>query len=279
MNKKKLLVLAMTLSIVAILAIGGTLAYFTAEKEETNTITIGNIDINLYESQYHRGAGEGSYLAMTGQPQPLTDEDIVADDATYHDEYLANATLMPFDLKADHRVQYMFEACTVAKNAYVQNTDQEGFEHDVFVRVKYYIPEEIAEYLDIFYVDTQFITADDEIANTPAIELNNEDTSEPMITTVNSKAANAAQQIVTKEDGQYVASFTYAERLTPGEFTLYSPISKITLIPTATVEQLDAIGAHPQFDIKVEAEAIQADGFATALEAFQAFDAQMKPQL
>lgn len=279
MNKKKLLVLAMTLSIVAILAIGGTLAYFTSEQEENNVIVIGNIGINLYESQYHRGAGEGSYLAMTNQPQPLQDSDIVADDATYHEDYLANHTLMPFDLKADHRVQYMFEACTVAKNAYVENIADHG--RDVFVRVKYYIPEVIAEYLDIFYVDTQFITANDEIANTPAIELDNDDKSEPMITTVNPTAANAAQQIVEKtDDGRYVASFIYAERLTPGEFTLYSPISKITLIPTVDEGTLNDIGEGDfQFEIQVEAEAIQADGFATALEAFKAFDRQMEPQV
>lgn len=280
MNKKKLLVVAMTLAMVAILAIGGTLAYFTAEKTETNTITIGNIDINLYESQYHRGATGDSYLKMTDQPEPLTDADIVADDATYHDEYLANASLMPFDLKSEHRVQYMFEACTVAKNAYVENKEAEGFNHDVFVRVKYIIPAEIAEYLDIFYVDTQFISANDPIATAKAIDLDNTDKTEPMITTVNPKAANAALQIGEQdEDGNYVASFIYAERLEPGEFTLYSPISKITLIPTATVDQLADIDCHPTFDIEVKAEAIQADGFANALEAFNAFDKQVADNL
>ncbi|MBR5547713.1 MAG: SipW-dependent-type signal peptide-containing protein [Clostridia bacterium] len=49
MNKKKLLVLAMTLSIVAILAIGGTLAYFTDTDSELNVFTHGNVEIEIDE--------------------------------------------------------------------------------------------------------------------------------------------------------------------------------------------------------------------------------------
>lgn len=51
MSKKSLLVLAMTLSMVAILAIGGTLAYFTDTTEvKTNVFTTGNVDIELEET-------------------------------------------------------------------------------------------------------------------------------------------------------------------------------------------------------------------------------------
>ena len=49
MNKKKILVLAMALSMVAILAIGGTIAYFTDTDDATNTFTMGGIDITLNE--------------------------------------------------------------------------------------------------------------------------------------------------------------------------------------------------------------------------------------
>lgn len=49
MSKKSLLVLAMTLSMVAILAIGGTLAYFTDTESATNTFTVGNVKIKLVE--------------------------------------------------------------------------------------------------------------------------------------------------------------------------------------------------------------------------------------
>lgn len=277
MNKKKLLTIAMVLSMAAILAIGGTIAYFTDTDTKTNTIVVGNVDAELYESKYHRGAGEGSYLHMTNQPVPLEDKDIIEDDKTYQTNYLANATLMPFDLKSEHRVQSMFEECTVAKNAYVQNTSETN---DCFVRVRYKVPASVAPYLDIFYVDTQFITADGEVAKADARTLNNTDKSEPMITAVNSKGANFTKQGTTKKDDYYVAEFIYAERLTPGEFTLYSPISKVTLIPSVTEETIKELNLTDRsFDIVVEADVIQADGFLNALEAFAAFDAQTNPQV
>ena len=49
MNKRKLLLVAMALSMVAILAVGGTLAYFTAEDGEDNVFTMGFVDIDLVE--------------------------------------------------------------------------------------------------------------------------------------------------------------------------------------------------------------------------------------
>lgn len=277
MNKKKLLTIAMVLSMAAILAIGGTIAYFTDTMTAKNTIVVGNVDAELYESKYHRGAGKGSYLHMTGQPDPLDDATIVADNNTYHSVYLKNAKLMPFDLNAKHRVQSMFEECTVAKNAYVQNTSKTN---DCFVRVRYKVPKAVAPYLDIFYVDTQFITADEEVAKADARTLDNTDKSEPMITAVNSSGANFAKQGTTLKDEYYVAEFIYAERLTPGEFTLYSPISKVTLIPSVTEETIKELKLTDRsFDIVVEADVIQADGFLNALEAFAAFDAQTNPQV
>lgn len=49
MNKKKLLTIAMVLSMVAILAIGGTIAYFTDTDTKTNTFTFGNVEIAIEE--------------------------------------------------------------------------------------------------------------------------------------------------------------------------------------------------------------------------------------
>lgn len=49
-NKKKILVVAMTLSMVAILAIGGTLAYFTSEFTNYNHFQMGGVDIILDEA-------------------------------------------------------------------------------------------------------------------------------------------------------------------------------------------------------------------------------------
>lgn len=51
MNKRKLLSLALTICMVAILAAGGTLAYFMDTDNETNTFTIGNVQIDLIEME------------------------------------------------------------------------------------------------------------------------------------------------------------------------------------------------------------------------------------
>ena len=276
--KKKILALCVVISLAAVAIIGGTLAYFTDTAEETNVIVVGDVSAKLYESKYHRGATGNSYLKMTGQPEPLTNDDIKADYEKYHDEYLKGATLMPFDLKSEHRVQSMFEECTVAKNAYLENTSKTN---DCYVRVRYLVPMEMAEYLDIFYTDTQFIAADSEIATADARSLDNDDKSEPIITSINSNGANFKAQCANnfvERDGKYynVAEFIYAERLTPGEFTLYSPISKVTMVPSVTSETLaESVKVEgSQFNILVEADIIQADGFYNALEAFGAFDAK-----
>lgn len=50
MNKRKLLTLAMTLCMIAILAIGGTLAYFTDVDNVDNVFTLGNVDIQIDET-------------------------------------------------------------------------------------------------------------------------------------------------------------------------------------------------------------------------------------
>lgn len=50
MNKKKILVLAVSVCLVAILAIGGTLAYFTDDDEVKNTFTMGGVEIDLFET-------------------------------------------------------------------------------------------------------------------------------------------------------------------------------------------------------------------------------------
>lgn len=49
MSKRKILSLAMALSIVAIMAVGATLAYFTDTDSADNVFTVGNVDITLHE--------------------------------------------------------------------------------------------------------------------------------------------------------------------------------------------------------------------------------------
>lgn len=57
MNKKKILVLAVSVALIAILAIGGSLAYFTDTTEATNTFTVGNVKIDLIEKERDGNGG------------------------------------------------------------------------------------------------------------------------------------------------------------------------------------------------------------------------------
>ena len=50
MTKKKILVLALTIAMVAILAVGGSLAYLTDKDNATNVFTVGKVDITLKET-------------------------------------------------------------------------------------------------------------------------------------------------------------------------------------------------------------------------------------
>lgn len=50
MSKRKILSLALTLCMVAILAVGGSLAYFMDTDAQTNVFTVGNVQIDLYEN-------------------------------------------------------------------------------------------------------------------------------------------------------------------------------------------------------------------------------------
>lgn len=68
MNKKKILVLAVSVCLVAILAIGGTLAYFTDTDAKTNTFTVGNVDITLTEPNWEGSGSEDAPEVYPGEP-------------------------------------------------------------------------------------------------------------------------------------------------------------------------------------------------------------------
>jgi predicted ribosomally synthesized peptide with SipW-like signal peptide len=65
--KKKILVLALTLSLVAITALGATLAYFTATDEATNTFTVGNVKIDLTEPNWESTGIEDAASVYPGE--------------------------------------------------------------------------------------------------------------------------------------------------------------------------------------------------------------------
>ena len=71
MNKKKTILAAFVLLLVV--AVGGAIAYFTDTDEQTNTFTIGNVDISLTEPNWNKtdsdsnGVPDASENLMPGQ--------------------------------------------------------------------------------------------------------------------------------------------------------------------------------------------------------------------
>lgn len=81
MNKRKILLLVALLSMVAVLGVGGTLAYFTAEDEAANTFTVGNVKIKLTEPSWD------SELGGTGE---IEAEAVYPGEALPKDPYVTN---------------------------------------------------------------------------------------------------------------------------------------------------------------------------------------------
>lgn len=72
-NKKVVLSTAAVLGVAGLVA-GGTIAYFTDYKTDTNSFTVGNVKITLYESQLHRmnSGRAGEFDALDSDPDYCT---------------------------------------------------------------------------------------------------------------------------------------------------------------------------------------------------------------
>ena len=86
--KKKITVVALALSLLAIAALGSTLAWFTSEDSATNTFEIGEVKIKQYEMEKN---ADGSFQEFTqGQMMlPIVKVDAPSTDANYIDKLVA----------------------------------------------------------------------------------------------------------------------------------------------------------------------------------------------
>ncbi|MEG2455301.1 MAG: SipW-dependent-type signal peptide-containing protein [Oscillospiraceae bacterium] len=65
MKKKSLLLAALSLVMVGAIAVGGTMAYFTAEKTVANTFSVGNVAITLDEAKVEKDPATSTWTADT----------------------------------------------------------------------------------------------------------------------------------------------------------------------------------------------------------------------
>ena len=275
--KKKLLVLGLCVALAAIAIAGASLAYFTDTKSATNTFTVGNVKIDLIESRFHRQGNDNSGDASIPDPtgtasgmkylkdgqKAFTDAEIKADAETYATEYLA--------VKGKN----MVPGRGVAKCPYVINTGA----NDAYVRVRVMIPSAAnGDFVAVKdggvitnqWCSTSFISGEfiDRKGggwnNAPAID----------------KAS------VTKDGVTYdVYTFTRTEPLKAGAMTEWNVWNYIGINKDATsadiqkaidagaikVVETDGGAKTTTLNVLVEADAIQAEGFASADAAWAAF--------
>ena len=278
--KKKLLVLGLCVALAAIAIAGASLAYFTDTKSATNTFTVGNVKIDLIESKFHREgndnsgdtsitdpthkvtADDGMKYVTTGHTM-FTDDEIKADAAKYSD-YIGK------------KGQNMVPGRGVAKCPYVINTGA----NDAYIRVRVMVPSaannDFVDVKDGGVITNQWCSScisQGEFIDGKGGGWNN--------------APKIDKASVTKDGVTYdVYTFTRTEPLKAGKMTEWNVWNFIGINKDATsadiqkaidagaikVTETDGGAKTMTLNVLVEADAIQAEGFADATAAFAAFD-------
>ena len=271
--KKKITAIFLCVALVAIAVVGASLAYFTDTDSAKNTFTVGNVKIQLLESQYHRvNAGKGNatgeieplsggYLwaadvDMQGTPentpnyvtsgevwngQYFSDAQIEADAAAYKDGYFAEHS------------QNMVPGANVRKNPYVKNTGS----NDAYIRIRTLIPVSL------------FAVIDNGPSYWTTTAMNEGQVTSKAVDTYNASGAAAVRQVERDGIKYYEYDFTFVKPVKSGELTFWNVWGNIAIDKDATAEELANVDS---FDVIFEADAIQAEGFADAAAAFAAFD-------
>ena len=268
--KKKLTAIFLCVALAAIAIVGASLAYFTDTKSVTNTFTVGNVKIDLIESRYHREGNDNS--GDTSIPDPtqtasgmkyvtdghkaFTDAEIKADAETYATEYLA--------VKGEN----MVPGRNVAKCPYVVNTGA----NDAYVRIRVMIPHDgdvdNGGIINAMFCSTATSSGEfQQGANGeywPVVEMNG----------------------YTDDNGLKYDVYTYTrtEPLKAGAMTEWNVWNFVGIgknVTNADIEKAIENGVITKtnngalsLNVLVQADAIQAEGFADAAAAWAAFAAQ-----
>lgn len=212
--------IAITVSLLLVIAClaGATVAYFTdTEFAKTNTITIGDVEIDLYEHSEDYAATNPS------------DDTLKTNDTNYRDVFLkadANINLLPGE--------------SVPKYTYIDNTGK----NDAYVRFVVTVPAELNEYLTLTWNDNYTVTTK---AGVPNVYYAVRNAALPAGQLSEYGLKNVSLDIdLTEKD---LAGFNNAFNVVDGKKTR-------------------------DFNITVEAHAVQTVGFDTPAKAFEAFDGE-----
>ena len=273
--KKKLSAIFLCVALVAIAVVGASLAYFTDTKSATNTFTVGNVKIDLIESKFHREgndnsgdtsipdpthkvvADDGMKYVKTGHTM-FTDDEIKADAETYQADYLA--------VKGEN----MVPGRNFAKCPYVVNTGA----NDAYVRIRVMIPHD-GDVDNGGIINAQWCTS----------SVQQGEFIDGKAGGYNYAPALAVNGYIDDNGLKYdVYTFTRTEPLKAGAMTEWNVWNFVGIgkdVTNADIEKAIENGVITTsengaliLNVLVEADAIQAEGFADAKAAFAAFDAQ-----
>ena len=255
--KKKITAIFLCVALVAIAVVGASLAYFTDTKSATNTFTVGNVKIDLLESSLHR---ENAGVANGATSESELWSDVAKEGSGNTSKYKAGDTFYTDAQIEANAAEYNCENVQLIpgrsyhKMPYVKNTGK----NDAYIRIRVMIPAD----LDTAVLNSSMYTSTAMSSGEFTMAYNN---SSP----------------VERDGIKYnVYTFTRIDPLAPDEMTYWNVWGTIHMDTTVTSAQSEALfgenGPYPGgvFPVLVQADAIQAEGFADAAAAFAAFDAQ-----
>lgn len=252
--KKKILALCLCVALVAVAVAGVTMAYFTDTDSVTNTFTMGSVEIKILESKLHRTGSDGSLLteAEKGQRVKASGMSHIPDNWDVFTDDAIKADAANYATYIQENGQNLAPGQLVAKCVYLENTGRS----DAYVRIRLLFHAGLEHTNDVY---------------TSAAKQANGD---------KPKEFDMVQTKVTRNGVSYwELTFTRVEPLEAGKMTEWNVFNHTGLLPECTSAQLDkmiksgAIREDGSFDIIVEADAIQAEGFDNAAAAWAAFDA------
>ena len=256
--KKKILSIALVVAMVAVIA-AGSLAYFTDKKAAKNTFTVGNVHIALLESSLHR---ENAGIANGATSDSELWSNVAKEGTGNTNQYKAGDTYYTdAQIEAD-AAQYtcnnvkLNPGQSYHKMPYVKNTGA----NDAYIRIRVMIPAD----LDTAVLNSSMYTSSAMSSGEFTMAYDNSGS-------------------VDRDGVKYnVYTFTRTEALAPNKLTYWNVWGTIHMDADVTNEEIEGLFGEGKayadgvFPVLVEADAIQADGFANVTAAFAAFDAQGK---
>ena len=276
--KKKITAIFLCVALVAIAVVGASLAYFTDTKSATNTFTVGNVKIDLLESSLHR---ENAGIANGATSDSELWSDVAKDGSGNTSKYKAGDTFYTDAQIEANAAEYKCENVPLIpgrsyhKMPYVKNTGK----NDAYIRIRVMVPSkannDFVAVKDGGVITNQWCTScigQGEFIDGKGGGWNN--------------APAIDKASVTKDGVTYdVYTFTRTEPLKAGAMTEWNVWNFIGINKNATsadvqkaidagaikVAETDGGAKTMTLNVLVEADAIQAEGFADAAAAWAAF--------